>query len=48
MENIKQSDLTIELIDAIIEGDKYSVDINACEGCAVCGLVCPVNAIGEK
>lgn len=31
--------------DAIIEGDKYSVDINACEGCAVCGLVCPVNAI---
>lgn len=34
--------------DAIIESEKCRVDTNACEGCAACKLVCPVNAITMK
>ncbi|HQM97425.1 MAG TPA: 4Fe-4S binding protein [Clostridia bacterium] len=33
---------------AVIEGEKYIIDTNACEGCAVCKLVCPVIAITMK
>lgn len=31
--------------DAILAGEKYSVDHFACEGCAVCEYVCPTGAV---
>ena len=35
-------------VDAITEGDKYSVDPSKCIDCGACEAACPVGAIVEE
>ncbi len=35
-------------VDAISEGDKYSIDASKCIDCGACEAACPVGAIVEE